>query len=498
MTTADDLAKLQLIVSLASAGDVAAAAHEARAISDRTTASEAWVAIGRANANMQRWDEAHIALENASQFAPDSVNPRVEMALLAERQGRHDDALARFEVLTRTGPGSPQLLVHLARSLQFAGRETEARARLEAGIARWPLEVELHQQLAQVRWRLGDGEQCTSELERVIAAHPQQLGLRLVAANLLRNGGFNHRAAELLEGGLARAPDSPAFLTSMGVLLDDLGRDAEALKLLRAAVARAPQSVPARRNLVPALLRASQPREALRVLAELVAQSPDDQQLIAWRATSLRLAGDPEYARLHDYARLVRTYELQPPAQFADIGAFNAAFAHELTALHRAAQRPLAQSLRGGTQTERNLPRENPVIATFFEMLDKPIRDYVSHLDATLDHPTDRRKRADYRIAGSWSVQLKPDGFHTNHVHPMGWLSSAYYVELPDRGDDGERAGWIKFGEPGMERPVCAADHFVEPRPGLLVLFPSYAWHGTVPFTGSGRRLTAAFDVVPA
>jgi len=37
----------------------------------------------------------------------------------------------------------------------------------------------------------------------------------------------------------------------------------------------------------------------------------------------------------------------------------------------------------------------------------------------------------------------------------------------------------------------------VKPKPGMLVLFPSYFWHGTVPFEDGGRRLTAAFDVVP-
>ena len=36
----------------------------------------------------------------------------------------------------------------------------------------------------------------------------------------------------------------------------------------------------------------------------------------------------------------------------------------------------------------------------------------------------------------------------------------------------------------------------VEPEPGRLVLFPSYMWHGTIPF-GSGDRLTAAFDYQP-
>ena len=98
-------------------------------------------------------------------------------------------------------------------------------------------------------------------------------------------------------------------------------------------------------------------------------------------------------------------------------------------------------------------------------------------------------------------LEAKPRGFHLNHVHPQGWISSAYYVELPDgmeqQTERGQRAGWLQFGEPGMSRPVCGPDHFVEPRAGRLVLFPSHFWHGTVPFESGGRRLTAAFDVVP-
>jgi hypothetical protein len=82
-----------------------------------------------------------------------------------------------------------------------------------------------------------------------------------------------------------------------------------------------------------------------------------------------------------------------------------------------------------------------------------------------------------------------------DHVHPQGWLSSAYYVELPDAA--GSREGWLKFGEPGVRIDGCAAEHFVQPECGLLVLFPSYFWHGTVPFH-AGARLTAAFDVIPA
>jgi hypothetical protein len=37
----------------------------------------------------------------------------------------------------------------------------------------------------------------------------------------------------------------------------------------------------------------------------------------------------------------------------------------------------------------------------------------------------------------------------------------------------------------------------VRPELGLLVLFPSYFWHGTLPFHSEQPRLTVAFDVVP-
>src|SRR5690606_27016943 len=132
-----------------------------------------------------------------------------------------------------------------------------------------------------------------------------------------------------------------------------------------------------------------------------------------------------------DYPRLVRAYRLQPPPEYADIAELNAHLAAEISRLHRDAQSPLDERLRGGTQTQRNLPRDNPVIAAFFAMIDAPIKDYIARLNDHSAHPTDRRKRADYRVAGSWSVLLKPGGFHINHVHPMGWLSSAYYVDLP-------------------------------------------------------------------
>jgi len=59
--------------------------------------------------------------------------------------------------------------------------------------------------------------------------------------------------------------------------------------------------------------------------------------------------------------------------------------------------------------------------------------------------------------------------------------------------------GWLKFGEPPYELDLKAPiRRTLHPKPGMLVLFPSYLWHGTIPFQGEQTRTTIAFDVVPA
>jgi hypothetical protein len=72
-------------------------------------------------------------------------------------------------------------------------------------------------------------------------------------------------------------------------------------------------------------------------------------------------------------------------------------------------------------------------------------------------------------------------------------------VDVPDVTADPERReGWLKFGEPNFEagfaEPVRRA---VQPVRGRLVLFPSYTWHGTIPFHSQSTRTTVAFDVLP-
>jgi hypothetical protein len=225
---------------------------------------------------------------------------------------------------------------------------------------------------------------------------------------------------------------------------------------------------------------------------------PLDQLPVALLATAWRLLGDPRYAELYDYERLVRIYPLEAPAGWPTLGAYLGELAQHLRDLHRLRGHPIGQSLRGGAQTGQSLARsEDPVIKALFAVMDAPILAYIEGLRQTSD-VLGRRATGGYRYSGAWSALLRPNGYHTDHLHPLGWISSACHIDVPSNVEHG-REGWLKFGEPGVPtQPALAAEHFVKPRPGHLVLFPSYMWHGTVPFSGDAPRLSVAFDLLPA
>ena len=191
---------------------------------------------------------------------------------------------------------------------------------------------------------------------------------------------------------------------------------------------------------------------------------------------------------------------IEAPQGWATREAYLAELTAALQRLHVLKTHPLEQSLRHGSQTTQDLRSSNePAVQAFFKAIEPLVNNYMEAVGDGPD-PLRRRNKRAFGLAGAWSVRLRPHGFHVDHIHPEGWLSSAFYVETPQSAlDSPDREGWIKFGAPGIpmaDKPDPA--HFVRPEPGKLVLFPSYMWHGTVPFTTDESRMTIAFDVQPA
>ena len=62
-----------------------------------------------------------------------------------------------------------------------------------------------------------------------------------------------------------------------------------------------------------------------------------------------------------------------------------------------------------------------------------------------------------------------------------------------------DRGGWLEFGRPDHDLPEGSTVHCVSrpPQAGTALLFPSYVFHGTLPFEGPGERIGIAFDAYP-
>ena len=67
------------------------------------------------------------------------------------------------------------------------------------------------------------------------------------------------------------------------------------------------------------------------------------------------------------------------------------------------------------------------------------------------------------------------------------------------RDTDQEHAGWIEFGRPDCPMPPAFEPEVtaVKPEAGMAVFFPSYFFHGTIPFRSAEERVGIAFDAYP-
>jgi hypothetical protein len=206
---------------------------------------------------------------------------------------------------------------------------------------------------------------------------------------------------------------------------------------------------------------------------------------VCWRKTK-----DPRWDWLEGDERLVQVFDLTDDIRSLE------GLAARLRELHSKSGRFLDQSVRGGTQTDGSLfSRLDPEIVDLRQAAVRAVERYRANLPATdARHPMLRHRRdGRVRFAGSWSVRLQGAGFHSHHIHPEGWISSAFYVAVPEK-LEGEQ-GWLSLGEPQAELHTDLPPlRRIAARPGQLVLFPSMMWHGTLPFD-AGERMTVAFDI---
>ncbi|MCZ8176561.1 MAG: tetratricopeptide repeat protein [Burkholderiaceae bacterium] len=487
-----------------------AAASLARAWQLTTTPTPSmWQLKALIEADSGELGAAESTLRSALSQYPGAAALWHNLAVTLQRGHRYAEALRAHEQASVIGLDAADAHYNRGNTLQSLGRIDDALAAYQAALQREPLHPLALHDLARLRWRLGHPD-FDAETRRAVALAPQQATASGVLGQLFRQAGRFEEAVPCFREALRRDPSNPGFLDGLGSCLVRLGAVDTGLTSHREALAMAPTDPEILSNQCTSLLVAGRPDEALAIACQACELAPAHQRALALRGLARRLLGLPETGA-SDLSAEVRRILLPAPPGWSDIRAFNQDLATELRILHGADRRqPIDQSLRGGTQTFGNLfasslPAVTALKQSIADAVTRTIATMPDAGDAAEPHPYFRRRPAapdSWRFDTAWSSRLSQGGFHTDHVHPHGWMSSVYYVHLPPGVDDQvRRQGWLRFGVPDFPIPGVPADslvqHLVQPVEGLLVLFPSMRWHGTTPFDAVGERLTVAFDVLP-
>ena len=458
-------------------------------------------AFASALAASGRRDEAIAVYVRGVSTAPTSGVAEHNLAAALGDMHRFAESRAAADRAMAKGLGAIETWLVHARAIKGLGDYDGAEAAYRRIINRRPDYADAHSDLAQLIWmRTQDAEAALLAVDIALTSKPRDAGLCRVKAKFFEAINRREAAYTAISEALAGARSDPRLNIEAAQIIGWTD-GAAALAHAERAAAAAPGRGDVLAALCQANLAAGRPDAAAAVAEDLRRGWPDDQYAVALTATAWRMMDDARYRTLFDYSRFVVSGAIDTPAGWSSLGDYLSDLKAILTALQRLPGHPIGQSLRGGAQTEQSLTLStDPVVRAFFKAIDASIRRYIESARPG-EGSVGRAPRAGetgYRLSGAWSVSLRPGGFHINHLHPMGWISSACHIALPDAVEHG-REGWLAFGEPGVPTaPRLAAEHWVKPQPGHLVLFPSYMWHGTVPFGGDENRLSLAFDAVPA
>ena len=499
LNPADQSARHSLALTLDNLGRRAEAEAECRTLlSARQNDPQAWAALGYILTNQNRLFEAEAAYSRALALDPGLRLAHQNMGSLLARMDRAEESLAALAHAESLGASGFELSLSRGMTLTLLYRLPEAEQAFAHAVALKPRHVDAHLNLARLRYMRGDAD-FTRGILAAIGAHPADPALQFLLAGVLLRAGKLQDAELHLRKALQQHGPLPQLRHLLAQVLREMNRLPEAeTEALEAAIVM-PDDAAGIENLVSILLSRGRPEDALPFIQRQRARDPLGQTWIAYEATAARLLGTPLYQELFDYARFVRQYRIEAPRGWSSMAELNAALGAALYARHRFNSHPLDQTLRHGSQTTRNLVTDpDPAIRAILSAFEEPIRMYLQELGRDAVHPLVARNHGSAVITGAWSVQLYRGGFHVNHFHHQGWISSAYYVSVPDEvKDDASKSGWLKLGEPRFATPGASPERYVQPSAGLLVLFPSYLWHGTNAIQGSQVRTTIAFDAVP-
>ncbi len=398
-----------------------------------------------------------------------------------------------LEAATAKQPASAQFLADLAQAQLMSGEDSTAVEtyrrclKIDPGLVPAWLNLGI---LMLRAYRVEDAGNC---FENALAANPNLVDAHAGLGVVRQRQNRLAEAADAFEKAASLAPQDPEICSNLGGVLHEMGETEKAIACFQKAIKLAPEQASLHRHLGVLLHEVNGAQAGLPHYDEALRLLPGDARTLAAKGSALiALDRREEAARIFDHDALIATRQFTAAPGYSDMSAFNDALADHAIRHPTLVADPLGRTTRGGGQTGQLIGSSSGPIAVLEDLIQSAIDDYFA--DRTrAKHPYCPRRSVPGRL-DAWATVLDSGGYQDSHNHPSGVLSGVYYVQLPDSGEGGA----IEFGRPAppFTSPSEPEVMVIRPQTGLLVLFPSFFWHRTIPFQGDGKRISIAFDLI--
>ena len=421
--------------------------------------------------------------------------------------GRSQDALHACRRLLAAQPDRADVLAISGTLALKLGDVASAEAALRASLALDASSVEAQFNWGNALMRLGRRADAIAAFERVLELRPDFVPALNNLGNALYESRELQAAAAAFRRALELSPKTAHLQRNLGTALHGLADLKGALQCFQRAVALRSDWPKALQSLATTAMECGEWRCAAEACQSWLRLSAANVEALGLRSIALDELGETALAdELLDFERLLRRVQLSiPPAGFSSLADFNAALT-EQTLAHPTLHLPASNDPRYHCPTLRMTAEfcagAEGASAALGRLVASAIDDYVEDLARRLPaHPFVAGGPRRFTLK-SWATVLDGEGNLEPHVHYASYVSAVYYAKIPSAMDHAQSgAGYLELGGGGPARfPTRVARDAlaVEPREGLLLLFPSYFYHHTTPFRAPEPRVAIAFDTAPA
>lgn len=444
---------------------------------------------------------AEAAYRNAIDLAPAYFDAHFNLGIVLETMGRPAEARDAYKTALDIQPDFLPAYLNTGNACKALGKFDEA---LE--YYRWVLEVEPRNvdalnNMGAVFYELTRFDEAESTYRKALELDPQHADTLYNLGVLLHEVERYEETVEACQGAINARPHYAESYVNLGYTLHKLDRLDDAERAYEQAIELDPDNAQVHANLGDVKLTRGDPHAALALCDRFLERHPDDTGMLAFKTIALRECGADDAARaLTAYDQFLQARELPAPQGFANLESLNTALTEHICAHPSLVDAPASHATRDGKHSGELLVEPKGPMAAWEAALREAIEDFRTRLADVAPHPFVDNMPARYRLT-AWSVVLESRGHQIPHIHPSAWMSGVYYVALPDAlaASSRDTAGWIEFGQPPDHYHATMPPERIvkQPREGLLVMFPSYYYHRTIPFEAAGRRISIAFDVLP-